>query len=904
MEYRCPSCLQSFSNKGALDRHADDRVNPCAPAPPIADAHGELLRRAWQARDLLRKVGVTGKEALNCIVAALVLRALEERFPRLSDAATFELRPRMLPKVREAATTPRGRFSGIVAHVFDDGCGRDWADEIRTAFRALEYHPDTRECCKILYQNTDKLFPLTDSRTAKDLIEFVDKFMPFGGAAALSSGDDIGRLFMSIVRGMLAGKELGQFFTPSSAVRCLVGLCGRGRELGDVYDPTCGSGGFLAQAALAGAESVTGTELDAQVYLLAYANVLLAHGDTPTITRADTLVCEWPAGPASFDTVLANPPFGVKGLKWEAIVAACPDGEASYPMKTSTATGLFLQRIVRAAKVGGMCAVILPQGREVAGQAPADKKLRHALLRACDVKQIVLFPPGTFETTSIKTCALVMQKNAELGEVLKTSGVKRVVQGVDKTVPYATEAVELLTMGADGQPVEAPRHRAQVSIAELEAAGWSLSPDDYPSEDAVEELAAAVPSMYPLAALGSVCVFSIGTPITKTQLTVGVVPVVGGGMSPLGSHNTSNTDADTILISKDGASAGFVSRYPVAVFATSHAYIIRPAADSGVDPGYLFSHLKLLAEPLMRSLHKGAAQPALDLAKVKMLQIPLPPLDVQQRVAAAVVEQTKDIETVEAAAAALDAQARAALERGLYGRGGLFSRIHAGALPAPLYPLVELGSICAFKPGALNSRDKKDSGRFPFYSASAKNPVGFHDTPSFDAPEYIIFVKDGGNSKDNSTNVGMGRAWYTTTPAAFTGSAVAITATTPACSLLYLAMFLDLTAEQTRAAVAKYSTGLGHITLTRLKTVRVPLPPLEVQQRIGAGVRALTDQAAALKRRAAEMRAELPADMRGMLSAPADGAQTFDPTRTSVCTSTAREPDTGALDDDTLDDDL
>jgi len=62
-----------------------------------------------------------------------------------------------------------------------------------------------------------------------------------------------GRLFETFLNATMRGKDLGQFFTPRSIVKLMVGLAGlrvdvRTGDIPTVLDPCCGSGGFLIDA--------------------------------------------------------------------------------------------------------------------------------------------------------------------------------------------------------------------------------------------------------------------------------------------------------------------------------------------------------------------------------------------------------------------------------------------------------------------------------------------------------------------------------------------------------------------------------------------------------------------------------------------------------------------------------
>jgi restriction endonuclease S subunit len=62
--------------------------------------------------------------------------------------------------------------------------------------------------------------------------------------------------------------------------------------------------------------------------------------------------------------------------------------------------------------------------------------------------------------------------------------------------------------------------------------------------------------------------------------------------------------------------------------------------------------------------------------------------------------------------------------------------------------------------------------------------------------------------------------------------------------------------------------GTGSLNKKTVGQIKIPLPPLEVQQRIAAKVSALAEQAEVLKKHARELRAELPDMLRELLSAP------------------------------------
>lgn len=126
--------------------------------------------------------------------------------------------------------------------------------------------------------------------------------------------------------------------------------------------------------------------------------------------------------------------------------------------------------------------------------------------------------------------------------------------------------------------------------------------------------------------LGEVCTFKNGSNITKKDLVEGNVPVIGGGKSPMGTHNKSNVPAGSLILSKDGAYAGYVSWFDEDVFATGHAIIVETGQN--VHKKYLYYALQCLQNELYK-LQRGCAQPGIRREELAKFKIPLPPLHLQ-----------------------------------------------------------------------------------------------------------------------------------------------------------------------------------------------------------------------------------------------------------------------------------
>ncbi len=206
------------------------------------------------------------------------------------------------------------------------------------------------------------------------------------------------------------GNDGGQFFTPREIIRAMVRVIDP--RIGEtVYDPGCGTGGFLAQSYehMTGLENFKitsadqletlkrrtffGREKDNAIYPIALANLVLHNIDEPRIWHGNTLTGGEIYGgllteaPALYDVILMNPPFGGKEGK---------EAQTRFPYKTSATQVLFLQHVIDSLKPGGRCGIVLDEGVLFRTNETAFVQTKRKLLDECDLWCVVSLPPGTF----------------------------------------------------------------------------------------------------------------------------------------------------------------------------------------------------------------------------------------------------------------------------------------------------------------------------------------------------------------------------------------------------------------------------------------------------------------------------------------------------------------------------
>jgi len=150
---------------------------------------------------------------------------------------------------------------------------------------------------------------------------------------------------------------------------------------------------------------------------------------------------------------------------------------------------------------------------------------------------------------------------------------------------------------------------------------------------------------YEIKTLGEVCKINNGQNIIKSQLISGIYPVVGGGQSPLGYHNKYNVDENTLLISKDGSYAGFISRYNTKVFVSNHGIYISNYLYQ-INKNYIYYYLKSIQKKIYK-LQTGSAQPGVNKEDIANLKIKIPSLEKQKEIVEYLDYNTEIIKNLE-----------------------------------------------------------------------------------------------------------------------------------------------------------------------------------------------------------------------------------------------------------------
>ncbi len=137
--------------------------------------------------------------------------------------------------------------------------------------------------------------------------------------------------------------------------------------------------------------------------------------------------------------------------------------------------------------------------------------------------------------------------------------------------------------------------------------------------------------------LKDISVMQRGTSITKKDLIKGRIPVISGGKEPAFYCNKSNRDGETITVAGSGASAGYVQYWDIPIF-VNDAFSIKTKFDNITK--YIYYCLSNLQAKIYET-KTGSGIPHVNISDIENFYIPLPSIEIQQKIAEILSTQDK-----------------------------------------------------------------------------------------------------------------------------------------------------------------------------------------------------------------------------------------------------------------------
>jgi type I restriction enzyme M protein len=241
----------------------------------------------------------------------------------------------------------------------------------------------------------------------------------------LAEKKHFGEVYEQLLNDLQNAGNAGEYYTPRAVTAFMVDRIDP-HPCETLFDPACGTGGFLTcairhmrdryvktveheQQLQAGLRAVEKKPLP---HMLCVTNMLLHGIEDPGFVRHDNTLARpyisWEQKDR-VDIILANPPFG--GREEDGI-------ESNFPahFRTKETADLFLALFIRLLKNGGRAAVVLPDG-SLFGEG-VKTRLKEALLEECNLHTIVRLPNSVFKPyASIGTNLLFFEKGSPTQDI-------------------------------------------------------------------------------------------------------------------------------------------------------------------------------------------------------------------------------------------------------------------------------------------------------------------------------------------------------------------------------------------------------------------------------------------------------------------------------------------------------
>jgi type I restriction enzyme M protein len=254
---------------------------------------------------------------------------------------------------------------------------------------------------------TDKVFPkydffIGDYIKLKDIT--IEQILYLFSDVDFESEDIRGRLFETYL-GRVFTSGLGQFFTPREIVEFITGFLHKKNLIPKnalILDPACGSSGILLSARNSDTGKIVGYDINERLVRVSKMNMVLHGIENYEINNQSFLKCP---DEEIYDVCITNPPFGVeekqKNILKEFILG--------YDKKSCDLEILFIEKILKVLKPGGICGIVLPDG---VFNNMTSIKLREYILQHSNIIASVDLPENVFKSsgTGCETGILFFRK--------------------------------------------------------------------------------------------------------------------------------------------------------------------------------------------------------------------------------------------------------------------------------------------------------------------------------------------------------------------------------------------------------------------------------------------------------------------------------------------------------------
>ncbi len=346
-------------------------------------------------------------------------------------------------------------------------------------------------------------FMIPTPKLLDQVVQMIDKIK-------MDDRDTKGDLYEYLLSKIATAGRNGQFRTPRHIIKMMVDIMQPTQE-DTICDPACGTAGFLVAAGEYlhqnhpdwfyeptfknhyNSNMFTGIEFDSTMLRIAAMNLQLHGIDSPNLKGQDALSETSANLRDQYSLILANPPF--KGsLDYDSV-----EGSLLKTVKTKKTELLFLGLMLRMLKIGGRCAVIIPDG-VLFGSSNAHKKIRQTLIQQHKLEAVISMPSGVFKPYAGVSTAIIVFTKTNNGGTDNVWFYDMQADGYsldDKRSPVKQNDLPDIVKRYKDRNEETTRKRTEqsflVPMDEIEKNDWDLSINRY-KEIVYEEVDYAPPA--------------------------------------------------------------------------------------------------------------------------------------------------------------------------------------------------------------------------------------------------------------------------------------------------------------------------------------------------------------------------------------------------------------------------
>ena len=716
--------------------------------------------------------------------------------------------------------------------------------------KALDYFYHPQEDCLVVHFDrlfgTDKFsFDIKNPQKHKEILEILNAV---NMAEVDCQMDILGWVYEQHLKtgSSSAGRDLGQFFTDRFICEYMTTLCNPGFK-GEgvpesVCDPSMGTGGFLTAFIKyfkknhadkpidwsVQEKEIHGCDTDPRVAGVSRLNLFMETGGNPTtnLRTHDSLYGDLIQ--TGYDVILANMPFGLKGIKH----AECCERVKDLKIRGTKSEPLFLQLMMVSLNKGGRCAVVVPDGMLV-NSSTCHNDTRKYLLSHFELKRVIKMKGQFFMNTGIQPSILFFEKTGKPTEAVE---FWEVVKG-DKGEIEETMVVSV------------PRTKIDAT--------FSLDMRRY-----LEVKVAANPAGFPMVKLGDIAELCRN----NTEIVDDANGMYTKYFGPKIVGKCSNYHFDGEYILTPGRQSIGLLGYVNGKFTTTHTFIIKVKPE--YSSKYVYYYLVLNNKLTEKS--KGII-PYIKNEDVLTLQVIVPPIETQQEIVATLDRiyapgTTELVDTLKMSDRAMDlvlanpggatlepiVEAQRLIRKSAQMVADVKAQMVAvmKAVGSRGFPIIVISEICTMNIGGTPLRSKNEyyeNGKHIWVSVSElKNKV------IMDSKEYI---NDEGVKHSNvklvkkgsvlmSFKLSIGKCAIAGVDLYTNEAIVAFHSNEEKLFNQYLYYYLS---TKDLSDAGKGSLGAGSMNKGSLSELTIHIPPIEFQQSILTRMDALQSQLTALE---------------------------------------------------------